>query len=162
MCLSLARRYNTLDLAGKVSVPRDCGPFGNPGDEGRRRLGDGTAASRPGLRRGVQAVTACRGIVFSGGGYRDCVRGTGQRGAALSAKVVLGTTHYDTFCIPAESSKVPWARALRLWTPGRGCCPEPGSKTGNHASHGVASCFVRMIRGGAFWCQRYSAIRGWT
>ena len=37
--LSLARRYNTLDLAGKVSVPKGCGPFGNPGDEGRRRLG---------------------------------------------------------------------------------------------------------------------------
>ena len=31
MRLSLARRYNTLDLAGKVSVPRGCGPFGNPG-----------------------------------------------------------------------------------------------------------------------------------
>lgn len=30
MRLSLARRYNTLDLAGKVSVPRGCGPFGNP------------------------------------------------------------------------------------------------------------------------------------
>lgn len=39
MRLSLARRYNTLDLASKVSVPRGCGPFGNPGDEGRRRLG---------------------------------------------------------------------------------------------------------------------------
>ena len=39
MCLSLARRYNTLDLAGKVSVPRGCGPFGNPGEEGRRRPG---------------------------------------------------------------------------------------------------------------------------
>ena len=38
MCLSLARRYNTLDLASKVSVPRGCGPFGNPGDKGRRRL----------------------------------------------------------------------------------------------------------------------------
>lgn len=35
MCLSLARRYNILDLAGKVSVPRGCGPFGNPGDKGR-------------------------------------------------------------------------------------------------------------------------------
>ena len=32
VCLSLARRYNTLDLAGKVSVPRGCGPFGNPGE----------------------------------------------------------------------------------------------------------------------------------
>ena len=29
VCLSLARRYNTLDLASKVSVPRGCGPFGN-------------------------------------------------------------------------------------------------------------------------------------
>ena len=38
-CLSLARRYNTLDLAGKVSVPRGCGPFENPGDEERRRPG---------------------------------------------------------------------------------------------------------------------------
>lgn len=36
VCLSLARRYNTLDLAGKVSVPRGCGPFGNPGEKGRR------------------------------------------------------------------------------------------------------------------------------
>ena len=24
----LSQRYNTLDLASKVSVPRDCGPFG--------------------------------------------------------------------------------------------------------------------------------------
>ena len=39
VCLSLARRYNTLDLASKVSVPRGCGPFGNPGEEGRRRPG---------------------------------------------------------------------------------------------------------------------------
>ena len=39
VCLSLARRYNTLDLAGKVSVPRGCGPFENPGEEGRRRPG---------------------------------------------------------------------------------------------------------------------------
>ena len=27
----LEPRYNTLDLASKVSVPRGCGPFGNPG-----------------------------------------------------------------------------------------------------------------------------------
>ena len=26
----LESRYNTLDLASKVSVPRGCGPFGNP------------------------------------------------------------------------------------------------------------------------------------
>ena len=39
VCLSLAQRYNILDLAGKVSVLRGCGPFGNPGEEGRRRPG---------------------------------------------------------------------------------------------------------------------------
>ena len=26
----LSQRYNPLDLASKVSVPRGCGPFGNP------------------------------------------------------------------------------------------------------------------------------------
>ena len=30
------RRSNTLDLAGKVRVPRGCGPFGNPEKTGRR------------------------------------------------------------------------------------------------------------------------------
>lgn len=37
----------------------------------------------------------------------------------------------------------------------------PGSKTGSHAFDGMASCFVRMVRIGAFWCQRYRAIRSW-
>lgn len=54
VCLSLARRYNTLDLAGKVSVPRGCGPFGNPGDEGR------WAASLPVLQAGVREAFWCR------------------------------------------------------------------------------------------------------
>ena len=52
--LSLARRYNTLDLAGKVSVPRGCGPFGNPGDEGR------WAASLPVLQAGARDAFWCR------------------------------------------------------------------------------------------------------
>ena len=62
-CLSLARRYNTLDLAGKVSVPRGCGPFGNPGEEGRRRLCDrnGIVPVR-GCDGAIQPVAACRGI----------------------------------------------------------------------------------------------------
>ena len=62
-CLSLARRYNTLDLAGKVSVPRGCGPFGNPGEEGRRRLCDrnGIVPVR-GSDGAIQPVAACRGI----------------------------------------------------------------------------------------------------
>ena len=61
--LSLARRYNTLDLAGKVSVPRGCGPFGNPGEEGRRRLCDrnGIVPVR-GCDGAIQPVAACRGI----------------------------------------------------------------------------------------------------
>ena len=54
VCLSLARRYNTLDLAGKVSVPRGCGPFGNPGDEGR------WAASLPVLQAGARDAFWCR------------------------------------------------------------------------------------------------------
>ena len=65
---------------------------------------------------------------------------------------------------------MPWARALRLWTSGRGaalctpgrCChPAPGSKTGSHAFDGMASCFAGVVRDGAFWCQRYRAIRSW-
>ena len=93
VCLSLARRYNTLDLAGKVSVPRGCGPFGNPGEKGRR---DGCFPS--GAATGAfQTVAACRGIMFSGGWYRDCVWAAGQRGAALSAKVVLPTMTLSVF-----------------------------------------------------------------
>ena len=54
VCLPLTRRYNTLDLAGKVSVPRGCGPFGNPGDEGR------WAASLPVLQAGARDAFWCR------------------------------------------------------------------------------------------------------
>ena len=43
----------------------------------------------------------------------------------------------------------------------RHCCPAPGSKTGSHAFDGMASCFAGLVRVGAFWCQRYNAIRGW-
>ena len=92
VCLSLARRYNTLDLAGKVSVPRGCGPFGNPGDEGRRRLGDGMAASRPGLRRGVQAVTDCREIAFLADGIGDTFGAQGSGWHVTFFKSVI--THY--------------------------------------------------------------------
>lgn len=65
---------------------------------------------------------------------------------------------------------MPWARALRLWTPGRDaalctpgrrCRPAPGSKTGSHAFDGMASCFAGLVHGGAFWCQRYRTIRSW-
>ncbi len=52
-CLSLARRYNTLDLAGKVSVPRGCGPFENPGDEEQRRLGRRDGCFPSGTATGV-------------------------------------------------------------------------------------------------------------
>ena len=42
----------------------------------------------------------------------------------------------------------------------RRCChPAPGSKTGSHAFDGMASCFAGVVRDGAFWCQRYRAIR---
>ncbi len=37
----------------------------------------------------------------------------------------------------------------------------PGSKTGSHAFDGMASCFAGLVHGGAFWCQRYRAIRSW-
>ena len=68
VCLSLARRYNTLDLAGKVSVPRGCGPFGNPGNEERREAGRRDGCFPSGAATGaIQAVAACRGIMFSGG-----------------------------------------------------------------------------------------------
>ena len=68
VCLSLARRYNTLDLAGKVSVPRGCGPFGNPKEGGDGGLDDGTVWFPFGAATGaIQAVAACRGIMFSGG-----------------------------------------------------------------------------------------------
>ena len=44
----------------------------------------------------------------------------------------------------------------------RRCChPAPGSKTGSHAFDGMASCFAGVVRDGAFWCQRYCAVRGW-
>lgn len=44
----------------------------------------------------------------------------------------------------------------------RRCChPAPGSKTGSHAFDGMASCFAGLVHGGAFWCQRYRAIRSW-
>ena len=119
MCLSLARRYNTLDLAGKVSVPRGCGPFGNPVEERRREAG---ATGR------LLHVRDCDGgdsglhclprdhVLWRGVSGLRLGRGATGRGTFCESV----TTHYDTFCLPAESSKVPWARALRLWTPGRG------------------------------------------
>ena len=64
----------------------------------------------------------------------------------------------------------PLTKALRLWTPGRDaalctpgrrCRPALGSKTGSHAFDGMASCFAGLVHGGAFWCQRYRAIRSW-
>ena len=84
--LSLARRYNTLDLAGKVSVPRGCGPFGNPREEERREAG---------ATRRLLPVRDCDG----GDSGRHCLPGdrvlwrvvseirldTEQQGAALSA-----------------------------------------------------------------------------
>ena len=45
--------------------------------------------------------------------------------------------------------------------PRRRCHPAPGSKTESHALVGMASCFAGLVRVGAFWCQRYSAVRGW-
>ena len=98
VCLSLARRYNTLDLAGKVSVPRDCGPFGIPKEGERRRLGDETAASRSGVRRGrFRPSLPAEGshfwrMVLE---IRSGVWGNG--GAALSAKVVLPTMALSAF-----------------------------------------------------------------
>lgn len=53
------------------------------------------------------------------------------------------------------------ARGTALCTPGRRCRPAPGSKTGSHAFDGMASCFAGLVHGGAFWCQRYRAIRSW-
>ena len=142
-------------------------PLETPGMRNDGKQGDGTAASRPGLRRG--RGTFCESVI----------------------------THHDTFCLPAESSKVPWAkgfasglstasksRAFRGYTwqiqafaeriglrPSslqgtspcilrRRCRPAPGSKTGSHAFDGMASCFVRMMRSGAFWCRRGGALRG--
>ena len=119
VCLSLARRYNTLDLAGKVSVPRGCGPVGNPVEERRREAG---ATGR------LLHVRDCDGgdsglhclprdhVLWRGVSGLRLGRGATGRGTFCESV----TTHYDTFCLPAESSKVPWARALRLWTPGRG------------------------------------------
>lgn len=34
-------------------------------------------------------------------------------------------------------------------------------KAGSHAFDGMASCFAGLVHGGAFWCQRYRAIRSW-
>ena len=45
--------------------------------------------------------------------------------------------------------------------PRRRCRPAPSSKTGSFAFGGMASCFAGLVRGGAFWCQRYRAIRSW-
>lgn len=64
---------------------------------------------------------------------------------------------------------MPWARALRLWTPGRDaalctpgrrCRPALGSKTGSHAFDGMASCFAGLVHGGAFWCRGSRATGG--
>lgn len=43
----------------------------------------------------------------------------------------------------------------------RRCChPAPGSKTGSHAFDGMASCFARVVRDGAFWCRGSRATGG--
>ena len=110
--------------------------------------------SRSGLRRGRFRLS------LPAEGSRRYVWSAGQRGRGTFCESVI--THYDTFCLPVEFSKVPWARALRLWTPGRRCRPAPGFETGSHASRGVASCFVKMMRGGAFCCQRHRETRVWT
>lgn len=64
---------------------------------------------------------------------------------------------------------MPWARALRLWTPGRDaalctpgrrCRPALGSKTGSHAFDGMASCFAGVVRDGVFWCRGSRATGG--
>ena len=62
---------------------------------------------------------------------------------------------------PERSASGHRARGAALCTPGRRCRPAPGSKTGNHAFDGMASCFAGLVHGGAFWCQRYRAIRSW-
>ena len=41
----------------------------------------------------------------------------------LSSVIAIFSITFITFCLPAESSKVPWVRALRLWIPGKGHCP---------------------------------------
>ena len=87
------------------------------------------------------------------------VWGTGRRGHGTFCE--SATTHYDTFCLPAESSKVPWARALRLWTSGRGAALcTPGLMIGSHAFDGMASCFAGVVRDGAFWCRGSRATGG--
>ena len=62
---------------------------------------------------------------------------------------------------PERSASGFRARGAALCTPGRRCRPAPGSKTGSHAFDGMASCFAGLVHGGAFWCQRYRAIRSW-
>ena len=111
VCLSLARRYNTLDLAGKVSVPRGCGPFGNPVEERRREAGaTGRLLPVRDCDGGDSGRHCLPGDRVLWRGYRRYVRGTGQRGHVTFCESV--TTHYDTFCLPAESSKVPWAKGF--------------------------------------------------
>ena len=138
VCLSLARRYNTLDLAGKVSVPRGCGPFGNLGDEERRSLGVGTVCFPSGAATGVRFRTS-----LSAEGSRRYVWAAGQRGRGTFCESVI--THYDTFYLPVEFSKVPWARALRLWTPGRGTALHPAQR--QEAMRSTA--WLPALRG---WC----------
>ena len=62
---------------------------------------------------------------------------------------------------PERSASGHRARGAALCTPGRRCRPAPGSKTRSHAFDGMASCFAGLVHGGAFWCQRYRAIRSW-
>ena len=83
VCLSLARRYNTLDLAGKVSVPRGCGPFGNLGDEERRSLGVGTVCFPSGAATGVRFRTSLSGdeSLSLAGSIGVVFGAAGQRGA---------------------------------------------------------------------------------
>ena len=62
---------------------------------------------------------------------------------------------------PERSASGLRAGALPSAHPAGAAALHPGSKTGSHAFDGMASCFVRMVRIGAFWCQRYRAIRSW-
>ena len=61
---------------------------------------------------------------------------------------------------PERSASGHRARGAALCTPGRRCRPAPGSKTGSHAFDGMASCFARVVRDGAFWCRGSRATGG--
>lgn len=62
---------------------------------------------------------------------------------------------------PERSASGLRAGALPSAHPAGAAALHPGSKTGSHAFDGMASCFAGLVHGGAFWCQRYRAIRSW-